>query len=159
MVKRSKSAWPTWIWLSNPSFKRNLLTCSNLLGTCCLVNLFACGRWIKDLLSIFGRLKFERECINHTPPKSKTHLGTELWTLDPAAMCLRPIRPTKPTDYEQPPTKESHQNRNHSKTLAACMRDELCRLCFGLHMLSYPGQSLFAFCNVVKDESTTEQLY
>ena len=72
MVKRSKSAWPTWIWRSNPSFKRNLWTCSNLLGTFCLVNLFACGHWIKDLVSIFGRLEFECECINHTPPKSKT---------------------------------------------------------------------------------------
>ena len=49
MVNRSKSTWPTWIWLSNPSFKRNLWTCSNLLGTFCLVNLFACGHWIKDL--------------------------------------------------------------------------------------------------------------
>ena len=55
------------------------------------------------------------------------------------------ISPTKPTHYEQPPTKESHQNWNHSKTLASCLRDELCWTCFPdlvshchrLHFLSF----------------------
>ena len=72
---------PLWV-LWKPCFKRNLWTCSNLLGTFCLINLFAHGHWMKDLVSIFGRLKFKRDW-NHTPPKSKTHLSTEVWTLDP----------------------------------------------------------------------------
>ena len=34
-----------------------------------------------DLVSIFGRLKFERDCINHTPPKSKTVCVTIVFSL------------------------------------------------------------------------------